>query len=77
MRIGKNIYTTSNKKNYQKPVLAEVEIDRDIVLMNTSGNDDGPPLDPTSSLPDSEPTKTQPPSKSSNPFGGGTPDYER
>ncbi|PWD99769.1 hypothetical protein [Marinilabilia rubra] len=83
MQLGKNRYTNSNKKAYRKPVLEVVEVDREIVLMAPSTVPPDPGVGGTggpagvSSFPSKNTTNTQPPSKSSNPFGGGTPDYER
>jgi len=80
MRIGNNIHTTNNKKPYRKPVLEVVDVDRDIVLMNVSG--DTPPDFPAPPSISTQ-TENQTTSKdneifkeSQNPFGGGTPNYD-
>ena len=84
MKIGKNINTENKKKVYRKPVVEVVEVDNVILLQagNSTvpgepgtGGIDGPKVQ---SFPETEnTTNPQPPSKSSNPFGGGTPDFER
>lgn len=79
MRKGIDIKTIRNKKTYQAPVLEEVTLDRDIILMyasmiepwasslySTSGTEKVQSNSETNSIfPESE-----------NPFGGGTPEYE-
>ena len=82
MRKGIDIKTIRNKKTYQAPVLEEVTLDRDIILMQTSK-----PFEPpfgSSSLYSTSGSETVQSNKetnsifpeSENPFGGGTPEYE-
>ncbi len=56
-----------------------VDVDRDIILMGATDNPDFPGVqsNPQSTNDTYDATTSQPPSKSSNPFGGGTPEYER
>ncbi len=83
MKVGKNLHSDNKKKAYRKPVLEVVEVDRVILLQTGNseltepggGGTDGPAG--ASAFPSENKTNTQPPSKSSNPFGGGTPEYER
>lgn len=81
MKIGNNNHTTKNKKAYRKPVLEVVEVDRTILLQTPTGDpgdEDGPRVinsQDIESLPDKPQYDTN--SKSSTPFGGGTPEYER
>ncbi|PRZ00653.1 hypothetical protein BY457_105169 [Marinilabilia salmonicolor] len=85
MKIGNNIHTTSNKKAYRKPVLEVVEIDRVVLLQDPSPGDPGPPGGPggenyettnASNFPSTE-LPTQPDYPKENPFGGGSPTYQR
>jgi hypothetical protein len=82
MKIGNNIHTTSNKKAYRKPVLEVVEMDR--ILLLAPGYSDpvigggGDTIGGTTvqSFPGTT-FPTQPDYKKENPFGGGTPTYQR
>jgi len=79
MKIGKNIHTENKKKVYRKPVVEVVEVDNVILLQagnsTLSGDPDGHGVKSFSETENT--TNPHPPSKSSNPFGGGTPDFER
>ena len=79
MNIGKNIHSENRKKVYRKPAMEVVEVDRDIVLMlESKGNPENPNSSQTQTY--EKPSKTlnsRPPSTSSTPFGGSTPDFER
>ncbi|MGQ1888868.1 hypothetical protein ACT29H_00330 [Thermophagus sp. OGC60D27] len=86
MKRGIDIDTTNNsKKHYRAPVLEVVNLDRDIILMGNSGVIGDPPIGMSSNnfsegFTDSENTSSKQegifPDKQ-NPFGGGTPDYQR
>jgi hypothetical protein len=81
MKIGKNLHIGNRKKTYRKPVLEVLFVDREISLLMNTGT--GPPPGPTGvqSVDLNESTNTiydetqQYPKD--NPFGGGTPTYER
>ena len=83
MKIGNNIHT-NNKKAYRKPVLEVVEIDRVVLLQDPSPGDPGGPGGPggdyettnASKFPSTE-LPTQPDYPKENPFGGGSPTFER
>lgn len=82
MRIGKNLHIKKRKKAYRKPELEVVELDCIIRLIDSTGPPDPPP-GPTgvqvgslneSTNPIYDETQQYP---KDNPFGGGTPTYER
>jgi hypothetical protein len=79
MKIGKNLHIENRKKAYRKPVLEVLEVDREISLLMNTGT--GPPTLPVaeqdlniSDEPIYDETQQYP---KDNPFGGGTPTYER
>lgn len=80
MKIGKNLHIEIRKKAYRKPVLEVVDIDRDIILMLPST---GPPFVAGSTSQEDLTTTDQPNYDETqqypkdNPFGGGTPTYQR
>lgn len=83
MRKGIDIKTIRNKKTYQAPVLEEVTLDRDIILMQTSSPNEPPSFGASSLYSTSGTEKVQSNKEtnsifpeSENPFGGGTPEYE-
>jgi hypothetical protein len=78
MRIGNQIHTANNKKVYRKPVLESVDVDRDIVLMNSSDNPDFPGAPSISTQTENQKTSKDNEifKESQDPFGGGTPNYD-
>ncbi len=81
MRIGNNLHIEIRKKAYRKPVMEVVDIDREISLVMTSNTD--PPFVAGSTSQEDLTTTDQPNYNETqqypkdNPFGGGTPTYER
>jgi len=78
MRLGKNINTENKKKVYRKPVVEVVEVDNIIVLGSTSEPDSPIETSSNHTSPD-KPTykEEQRYPRDNNPFGGGTPNFER
>lgn len=80
MKIGKNLHIEIRKKAYRKPVMEVVDIDRDVIIMNPTI---GPPFVAGSTSQEDLTTTDQPNYDETqqypkdNPFGGGTPTYER
>ena len=79
MRIGKNLHINKRKKAYRKPELEVVFVDREISLVMNTNTD--PPVIGAAELdsnisdqPIYDETQQYP---KDNPFGGGTPTYER
>ena len=80
MKIGKNLHIEIRKKAYRKPVMEVVDIDREIIFMNPTL---GPPFVAGSTSQDDAINQDKPVYDETqqypkdNPFGGGTPTYER
>jgi hypothetical protein len=79
MQIGKNRHKITNKKTYRKPVMEDICIDSEVVLICVSNTD--PPFSPSAneSITNDKPVydEIQQYPKDNSPFGGGTPSYER
>lgn len=81
MRKGINIKITKSKKKYRAPILQEITLDRDIILMASSemgepwGLSSFESFSSTSSTEQIEQKSAIFP-ESENPFGGGKPDYQ-
>jgi len=82
MKIGKNLHIEYRKKAYRKPVMEVVELDS-IIRLNPISDEMGPPFVAGSTSQEDLTTTDQPNYDETqqypkdNPFGGGTPTYER
>ncbi len=63
-----------SKKYYTAPIVNSIRLDNSIVLLEPTGNPPGGNMQVEPQSPYSAPTGT-PPSSSSTPFGGNSPDY--
>ena len=66
--------TIKSKKYYSAPIINSIRLDKSIVLLEPTGNPPGGNLQVESPPTYSTPTSA-PPSASSTPFGGNSPDY--